>query len=320
MNGYGKWRSPVAPAEKSLIHRGLVERIEFRHSLRRFSMLRKAFTLVELLVVIAIIGILIGLLLPAINAAREAGRRAQCQNNLKQLGLGVLTYVEAVGQYPAGMNVRKTDNATDTTEWGANWIITILPNIEDGGLAKQFTINMGKGIFVSSLENEAARATNIATLLCPSDPKNKIPYMPGSSSAGDGPNWARGNYAAQCSIEQLDNRNLSDGSADDTETGITPGDEYGTGSANWKIPFLRGPMYCNAGVTPQQISDGAVFSIMIAETRAGFTAFDRRGTWAMGACGASTFWGDGVTDDQCRDMKSFVVYYINYCFYLLEYV
>jgi prepilin-type N-terminal cleavage/methylation domain-containing protein len=272
-----------------------------------FFMLRKAFTLVELLVVIAIIGILIALLLPAINAAREAGRRAQCQNNLKQLGLAVLAYVDAIGSYPPAMTVGKDDDATETSNWGANWVIAILPEMEYDGLAKQFDINIGKGLYVSSSENEVARATNIPTMLCPSDYRNRFPYIPGPSSANDsqpaGTPWARGNYAAQSSVEQLDCRN-KDGEPESSP--IHPGDEAGAGSPNWQIPFLRGVMGCNVGVTPQQITDGAANTFMLLEVRSGFTEMDRRGTWAMGACGASSLWGDGTTDDQGPDNQFYL--------------
>ncbi|MCA9196380.1 MAG: DUF1559 domain-containing protein [Planctomycetales bacterium] len=91
---------------------------------------RSAFTLVELLVVIAIIAILVLLLLPAINAAREAARRAQCQNNLKQLGIAVLNYESALMKLPLGVNCGE----------GSMWSAYILPYMEDESLKKLMTI------------------------------------------------------------------------------------------------------------------------------------------------------------------------------------
>src|SRR5271169_413756 len=96
-------------------------------------MKRNAFTLVELLVVIAIIGILIGLLLPAINAAREAGRRMQCANNLKQLGLGCLHHESTTGWLPTGgwnwYWAGDPDRGFGRAQPGG-WTYTVLPFIE----------------------------------------------------------------------------------------------------------------------------------------------------------------------------------------------
>ena len=94
---------------------------------------KSAFTLVELLVVITIIGILIALLLPAVQAAREAARRLQCQNNLKQLGLAMLTFEEANGHLPPGGWgygwVGDPDRGTGAEQPGS-WLFSILPQLE----------------------------------------------------------------------------------------------------------------------------------------------------------------------------------------------
>src|SRR5271155_890609 len=93
--------------------------------------LHRGFTLIELLVVIAIIAVLIALLLPAVQSAREAARRAQCTNNLKQIGIAIHSYHDQQGSFPlGGMSV-----ATGWRGWawnnnGMTWRVLILPNME----------------------------------------------------------------------------------------------------------------------------------------------------------------------------------------------
>jgi prepilin-type N-terminal cleavage/methylation domain-containing protein/prepilin-type processing-associated H-X9-DG protein len=89
---------------------------------------RTAFTLIELLVVIAIIAVLIALLLPAVQAAREAARRSQCVNNLKQICLAAMNYESSVGSLPPG---------TKFQDWGT-WVVFILPYLEQGMMANSF--------------------------------------------------------------------------------------------------------------------------------------------------------------------------------------
>lgn len=134
------------------------------HFLRR----PRGFTLVELLVVIAIIGILIALLLPAVQAAREAARRAQCTNNLKQVGLALHLYHDANGVMPpAWMAVHPT---TGQPYWlgrpGWGWAALTLPYIEQESLQKGL---VHFGLPITDPANDAARVAVIGTFRCPSD-------------------------------------------------------------------------------------------------------------------------------------------------------
>src|SRR6059036_3802281 len=101
-------------------------------------MKRSAFTLVELLVVIAIIGVLVALLLPAVQAAREAARRMQCSNHLKQIGLGLQNYHDTFQSLPYGARARYvniTSSNPANQSWGPSWYVGILPFCEQKPLS-----------------------------------------------------------------------------------------------------------------------------------------------------------------------------------------
>ncbi len=147
---------------------------------------RRAFTLIELLVVIAIIAILIALLLPAVQQAREAARRTQCKNNLKQMGLALHNYHDTFSLFPYGeMNgIGQTTPANATTLRNQNGLVMLLPYIEQANLYStlNFSATFGKysGAGVSPVAvpaggNLVAKGTKLAAFLCPSD--NGIPFI-----------------------------------------------------------------------------------------------------------------------------------------------
>jgi prepilin-type N-terminal cleavage/methylation domain-containing protein len=133
-----------------------------RRTPRRISDLRVGFTLVELLVVIAIIGILVSLLLPAVQAAREAGRRAQCQNNLKQMGLAIHNYHDTQKFIPAGF-VANAAYPSTANGWG--WSTLILPFMEQNNLYLSINLTLP----IENSANAAAIATLLPAYQCPSD-------------------------------------------------------------------------------------------------------------------------------------------------------
>src|SRR6476620_8562881 len=101
----------------------------------------KGFTLVELLVVIAIIGILVALLLPAVQAAREAARRASCVNNIKNLAIGVLNHEGARKMFPLswdGYGQATAEGARPNEENGSSWIVSTLPYLEEQAMYDRF--------------------------------------------------------------------------------------------------------------------------------------------------------------------------------------
>ncbi|XZE33570.1 DUF1559 domain-containing protein [Pirellulaceae bacterium SH501] len=205
----------------------------------------RGFTLVELLVVIAIIGILVGLLLPAVQAAREAARRMQCSNNLKQLGLALHNYESAVRRLPPGQNRGNT----------ASTFALILPYVEAGN---------GYALFDFSVVMTAA-ANNRATVLqfpfynCPTEPSTGFV------------DWA-GAQAGKVSYAQ----NMGTNSVYRDETGA--GNAVASG-----LGLRTGVFFQTTAATPlslqfQAITDGLSNTVFMSEIRRGFmqggTVFD----------------------------------------------
>ena len=137
------------------------------------SCTRRGFTLIELLVVISIIAVLIALLLPAVQSAREAARRSQCVNNLKQLGLGLQNYESAMSKFPPGNVTAMGDVGVTTLETWTGWSpqAMMLPYLEQAPLynASNFMFACCSDSARANAINFTVTRTRIATFLCPSD-------------------------------------------------------------------------------------------------------------------------------------------------------
>ncbi len=170
---------------------------------------RRGFTLIELLVVIAVIAILIALLLPAVQAAREASRRSQCVNNLKQIGIALHSYHAAINSFPVGFQYRRLDGGGGGTRtvpdslalhyrWSA--LAQLAPYLEQNNVFQALNFDwpvdsgptgeLGQGPYTYFPANDTARALVIGLFLCPSDTKQGPDPKSGPTnyafSSGDG--------------------------------------------------------------------------------------------------------------------------------------
>jgi prepilin-type N-terminal cleavage/methylation domain-containing protein/prepilin-type processing-associated H-X9-DG protein len=155
---------------------------------------RRGFTLIELLVVIAIIAVLIGLLLPAVQAAREAARRIQCTNNLKQIGLALLNYHDTFSMFPPGVitGFKPKGPVWDDQFWRnvctancLSWRPLILPQMEQNALYNQINFEM-QAIDWDVEIYTVYTGVSLSTWLCPSDGTNRGGVFPYGGPDGQG--------------------------------------------------------------------------------------------------------------------------------------
>jgi prepilin-type N-terminal cleavage/methylation domain-containing protein/prepilin-type processing-associated H-X9-DG protein len=210
----------------------------------------RAFTLIELLVVIAIIAVLIALLLPAVQSAREAARRTQCVNNLKQMGLALHNYHDAMSIFPPGYIAASQfiDGETDTSP-GWSWASMILPQLDQAPLYSSINVWLS----IQAPANTTGTQTLLSAFLCPSDQLPSTRTFPVTDGLGNTvATVAPSSYAASTGSD-----------AADVALGLN-----NDGSGN-------GPFYRNSGVRMAAIIDGTSQTILLLERAWG----DTEGTW-----------------------------------------
>ena len=253
-----------------------------------FSKTRRGFTLVELLVVIAIIGILIAMLLPAVQAAREAARRMECSNNLKQLGLGMLQHEGAHGHLPTGgwgyVWTGDADRGFGQSQ-PAGWIYVLLPFIEQEGLFLLPKDGRPEAITGSQLAGAGILLqTPIPSLYCPSR-RARTAYSVDSLTLYNAASvslLAKSDYAANAGdIVCSSNPSIADGRA-----GWTGPKNMGAGDAasTWRENDSTGINFERSMVKLSEITDGTSNTYMIGEKYINPQYYDNGGSYGDDQC------------------------------------
>jgi prepilin-type N-terminal cleavage/methylation domain-containing protein len=229
----------------------------------------RGFTLIELLVVIAIIAVLIALLLPAVQQAREAARRSQCKNNLKQLGLALHNYNDVVNKLPS--NGMTTGGCCSTGAAGA--LVMLLPYIDQAPLYNtiNFTATPDWRTGLACSAPTPYYQTTLTVLRCPSD-TSPLTYVPNGATYGT---WATASYG------------LSTGSQFNggNQCGSYGGNQFGTGSvtlASDANPANVSGIYSRGGYSARfaDITDGLSNTIFMGEIRSECSDHAQQG-WAQ---------------------------------------
>ncbi|MDX1964882.1 MAG: DUF1559 domain-containing protein [Pirellulales bacterium] len=227
---------------------------------------RHAFTLVELLVVIAIIGILVALLLPAIQQAREAARRTECINNLKQLGLGFQNHLSVNKFYPTGgwgwLWTGDPDRGYNTRQPGG-WAYNVLEFCEEKTIR-----NLGKGLAANQKRAAATKAIQspFTMLLCPTRRTKvlfafKLGTLCRNCDNANPPLVARSDYAANAGT-RFANNEIGEGPGS-----LTDGDATFFNTGGWADYIKRcdGVSYVRSKVTVKNVTDGTSKTIALGE-------------------------------------------------------
>jgi prepilin-type N-terminal cleavage/methylation domain-containing protein len=278
------------------------------------SKARNGFTLVELLVVIAIIGVMVGLLLPAVQAAREAARRMQCGNNLKQIGLGMHNYHSAFNAFPPGYQYQTNVNATGITgpnglypsgpmaatgshrsQW--SWGAFILPFIEQTAMFERLRVNdlrIGHALVPTGTNSRLTDIqTSIPTFVCPSDVGPLLVTVNGILDANNNrQSVAKSNYVGVNTTRRWHS------------AGRMSGPDLAAPS-HWGLPAATGNGSPNGDNAPngmfirdrqfsfKDVTDGSSNTLMIGER-----AYEYAIPTGLAVCRAGHIFGESVENEQ----------------------